>query len=193
MKRPPSFFLKKQYGIDPWLDLVNSQEWDGFGRPTDYLQDPDWQSFFLRQWRFRPARPAAPPLAELRELRTVLRRMVLGFARNRRPAAADVAVVNRMMNVAGREKLIQHHNGFRSAFLPVRDDWSWVVSRIASSFAAVLVAGRSRQVKVCANDGCSWVFLDRTKGNTRRWCDDKTCGNRARVRRSRAAKRKNDA
>ncbi len=34
----------------------------------------------------------------------------------------------------------------------------------------------------CAADDCDWLFVDRSKAKRRRWCDTRTCGNRARVR-----------
>ncbi|HTR91179.1 MAG TPA: CGNR zinc finger domain-containing protein [Trebonia sp.] len=35
----------------------------------------------------------------------------------------------------------------------------------------------------CQGPGCGWLFLDRTRSHTRRWCSSSDCGNRARVRR----------
>ena len=32
-------------------------------------------------------------------------------------------------------------------------------------------------------EGCSWLFLDMSKNRSRRWCDMKVCGNRAKARR----------
>jgi predicted RNA-binding Zn ribbon-like protein len=42
------------------------------------------------------------------------------------------------------------------------------------------------RVRVCAGSeagGCGWLFLDRTKARTRRWCSMQDCGNRAKARR----------
>jgi predicted RNA-binding Zn ribbon-like protein len=40
-----------------------------------------------------------------------------------------------------------------------------------------------RLVNVCAGDDCGWVFLDRSRNRTRRWCSTADCGSRNRVRR----------
>jgi predicted RNA-binding Zn ribbon-like protein len=40
--------------------------------------------------------------------------------------------------------------------------------------------GRLRQ---CGDHGCGWLFLDRSKNGSRRWCSSADCGNRARARR----------
>jgi predicted RNA-binding Zn ribbon-like protein len=35
----------------------------------------------------------------------------------------------------------------------------------------------------CASPRCTWIFIDRSRGGQRRWCDMATCGNRAKSRR----------
>ena len=35
----------------------------------------------------------------------------------------------------------------------------------------------------CGGPGCGWLFLDRTRSHTRRWCSSSDCGNRERARR----------
>jgi predicted RNA-binding Zn ribbon-like protein len=35
----------------------------------------------------------------------------------------------------------------------------------------------------CHGPGCGWLFLDRTRSHTRRWCSSSLCGNRERARR----------
>jgi predicted RNA-binding Zn ribbon-like protein len=35
----------------------------------------------------------------------------------------------------------------------------------------------------CHGPGCGWLFLDRTRSHTRRWCSSSDCGNRERARR----------
>ena len=35
----------------------------------------------------------------------------------------------------------------------------------------------------CDADDCAWLFLDTSKNGSRRWCDMKQCGNRAKARR----------
>ena len=47
----------------------------------------------------------------------------------------------------------------------------------------LLVSDRLRQVRLCANEKCRWLFLDDSKGGTRRWCSMSSCGNRAKARR----------
>jgi predicted RNA-binding Zn ribbon-like protein len=41
-----------------------------------------------------------------------------------------------------------------------------------------------RHVRSCPveSGGCGWLFLDTSRSGNRRWCDMRTCGNRAKVR-----------
>ena len=32
-------------------------------------------------------------------------------------------------------------------------------------------------LKQCSKDGCTWIFLDKSRNRTRRWCEMKQCGN----------------
>jgi predicted RNA-binding Zn ribbon-like protein len=38
-------------------------------------------------------------------------------------------------------------------------------------------------VRICSSDGCDWLFFDQTRNRSRRWCEMKGCGNRAKARR----------
>jgi predicted RNA-binding Zn ribbon-like protein len=103
--------------------------------------------------------------------------------------ARDLQSLNSYLNVPVRVKLFQHQNGVHPELVPLRGGWPWILSRIAASFAEMLALNRADRLKYCPNEGCKWMFYDRTKANTRRWCNDRTCGNRDRVRRARARKK----
>jgi predicted RNA-binding Zn ribbon-like protein len=60
---------------------------------------------------------------------------------------------------------------------------------VAQSAAELLTSPKLNRVKLCAGEGCGWVFLDESRNNSRRWCDSRDCGNRERVRRHLARKR----
>ena len=39
------------------------------------------------------------------------------------------------------------------------------------------------RTRVCAGERCGWLFIDRSRGGKRRWCDMAVCGNTAKTRR----------
>jgi predicted RNA-binding Zn ribbon-like protein len=180
-------FLEKGHGkTAPWVDLVNSEEWDTFGKRTDWLDESSWLPYFLRRWQFPAPRRASFPAASFRALRAILRKCCDALCAGRGVSAKELGALNSIMNVAGKQVLIQRQNGLRVEFIPAARGWHWVLAQIALSFAELLAAGDGARVKVCRNVDCLWVFYDSTKGKTRRWCSDKVCGNRDRVRRARS-------
>jgi predicted RNA-binding Zn ribbon-like protein len=180
-------FLAHGHGkTGPWVDLVNSEEWDTFGRLTDHLSNPAWTPYFLRQWHFARPPGESVPVARLKTLRSALRRSCDALASGKSVSPAELRVLNASLNIAGKRQLFQRQNGLRVEFVPATAGWDWILAEIARSFADTLSGNESARVKICRNDDCRWVFYDRTKGKTRCWCSDKSCGNRERVRRARA-------
>jgi predicted RNA-binding Zn ribbon-like protein len=72
--------------------------------------------------------------------------------------------------------------------LPLR--WRVVVHQPADLVALVGLAALDLlqspeidRVGLCEGAGCGWLFLDRSRSHTRRWCSTSDCGNRVRVKR----------
>src|ERR1700730_11230439 len=172
-----------------WLDLANSLEWNGYGQLTDHLQDPSWAAYLAKHWHLASALPRPVPLAQLIALRALLRRMAEKLIKGDALDERDLHALNAYLNVPVRVKLFQRQNGVHSELVPLRSGWPWILSRIAASFAQMLALDRPDRLKYCPNEGCKWIFYDRTKANPRRGCNDRTCGNRDRVRRARAKKK----
>jgi predicted RNA-binding Zn ribbon-like protein len=185
---PDHIFHSHGFGkVAPWVDLVNSEEWDGFGRREEHLANPQWLVAFLMHWKLSPVESSSAPRRKLVKLRGLLRRATEKLARGQSLGPKELSELNRALKVPAYQRLVQHQNGLRSELVPVKSDWRWVMARIAASFGEMLAKGDGERVKICANEDCRWVFYDPTKARIKRWCKDSTCGNRARVRRARAA------
>ena len=48
------------------------------------------------------------------------------------------------------------------------------------------ITGQLDRMKSCADPECRWIFLDRSKPGSRRWCSSTGCGNRQKTRAYRA-------
>jgi predicted RNA-binding Zn ribbon-like protein len=171
----------------PWVDLANSDLRNGFGTAKDLLGDPAWIRAFLARWNFSVRKKEAIPAAQLHGLRDLLRSLVEKTENAKELRTADIERLNAWLRVAVIPQLVKNQNGFELRLQAAQIGWPAIVAAIAESFAKSLMEGKAGRLKFCANEGCRWVFIDRTKGNIRRWCNDATCGNRDRVRRSRAA------
>jgi predicted RNA-binding Zn ribbon-like protein len=172
-----------------WLDLANTLEWNGFGQLTDHLQDPSWVQKMIRHWKLAAAAPQPVPLQQIVELRSLLRLLSEKLTAGKSLNEKDLGALNVYLNVPAHVQLIQRQNGVRAELVPDEPGWPWILSRFAASFAETLSLGRLERLKFCPNEGCKWLFFDQTKGNTRIWCNDRTCGNRDRVRRAREKKK----
>src|ERR1700676_3698937 len=168
-----------------WLDLANSLEWNGYGKLTDRLPNPSWAEHVVKHWNLASTLPRPVPVAQLIALRELLRRMAAKLINGDALDERDLNALNSYLNVPVRVKLFEHQNGVHSEIVPLRPGWPWILSRVAASFVDMLALNRADRLKYCPNEGCKWMFYDRTKANTRRWCNDRTCGNRDRVRRAR--------
>lgn len=94
-----------------------------------------------------------------------------------------------------RQKLTSAHAQHLShAHMEVRDGayiWAWSVRRsiasailgpITLSALTLLMEKDLSRTKRCEGHECGWLFFDTTKNKTRRWCEMRVCGNRAKVR-----------
>ena len=129
-------------------------------------------------------------LPAFRELGALVRATADRLDRGKPPTRAQVAAINRVL----RDGLHYHalhaeENGARFSMSPVGDELDQARSAIAGSLAHYLAEHDLRRLRVCADDTCRWVFVDRSPAGRRRWCDMRTCGNRAKVARHRARAR----
>ena len=61
--------------------------------------------------------------------------------------------------------------------------WQAVLWPVALAATELLTTRDHPPLRQCASDACSWLYLDTTRNHSRRWCDMKGCGNKAKVRR----------
>src|SRR5262245_1454737 len=121
------------------------------------------------------------PLLTLREhARAIVERL----ARGQTPLGPDLEAINQILgHPTGQLTLVDGDSAQPSiCFQAHRDDGAGVAFRVALSLAQFLVAGARRRLKLCANPGCGYAFLDTSNNGSRRWCDMRACGNRQKVR-----------
>jgi predicted RNA-binding Zn ribbon-like protein len=143
----------------------------------------------LAEARRRPGDAAAVHRDAL-ALREALYRTFLAAAEGTAPADADVALVSSLLGAALAHRRIARSGGSCCCKL-VWDDPPGALDaplwRVAASAAELLTSDDDlSRVRVCGlheTAECSWLFLDTTRGRTRRWCSMKDCGNKAKARR----------
>jgi predicted RNA-binding Zn ribbon-like protein len=60
---------------------------------------------------------------------------------------------------------------------------------IIDAAASLLTSPHRARIRECGESTCRWLFLDRSKNQSRQWCSMKICGNRAKLQRFRARRR----
>lgn len=176
-----------------WTDFLNSEwhDWRGGGRSEDRLEKPAWLAKFLARWNLSAAVPPRPADARaLRAFRARLRRMAEAAAAGAAPGGDDLRELNRVMASGPvTRQVAQTQAGHRLDLVPMREGWPQAMAEIAASFAGTLAEGGGARVRICENPDCLWVFYDDTRNRSKRFCDDKLCGNLVKVRRFRARRK----
>ena len=80
--------------------------------------------------------------------------------------------------------IINQGEGFQWKLTGTRDRLDCMLWPVAISAGELLTSEEKNRVGECADDrGCGWLFFDTSRNRSRRWCDMKDCGNRAKARR----------
>ncbi|HEV2728994.1 MAG TPA: ABATE domain-containing protein [Terriglobales bacterium] len=95
-----------------------------------------------------------------------------------------LSVLNRaVQRTAQHERIAQDRRRFQWELSSPESNLDSILWPIARSAADLLTSPDLQNVRQCASTDCAWLFLDITKNHRRRWCEMKTCGNRAKARR----------
>ena len=106
------------------------------------------------------------------------------------PGERDLALIGDAAAAgAARLRLVKDRDGVSWSLPMDSDDLERPLWAFARAAADLLTSRDLDRVKECASEACEWVFLDRSRNRSRRWCDMSDCGNRAKARRFQARKR----
>lgn len=165
------------------LDFANTVDWHESEHPVELLADAEC----LADWA-RIVGEAVPDvddadLACARNLRDAIWATFRAAVRGEAMPPDAIAVVNRNLDLApAHRRLAVSGSGVVWADGTVRGIDA-LLGRLARSAAEVLAnPARLARVRMCAGDGCGWLFLDESRGARRRWCSMQSCGNRAKGR-----------
>ncbi len=162
------------------LELANTQhgpaslDEDWSPPDHDHLASPESARAYLVSRAFAPppGLPTERQLSALRELRDLARTLIDIPEERWRP---------QLGRAAGK-----HLFRFDASGRPVPADSGW--DGFIAAFVPPLfdLAGDAARLRRCANPGCRWLFLDRSKNHSRVWCEMATCGSRAKMSRYRS-------
>ena len=192
---PDATILVPAPAEDLCLSFANTRYWRGSEPATEQLTTPkelgDWLAANASMPGVRSSKKRAEGGIDLDamfvdalRLREAIYRAFLAIGEGGSPPAHDLEIFNSALRDAPQRLGISAAGG----------TYCWIVALPAASLggtlapviwsaADLLTHAGERRIRRCANDKCQWVFVDRSKGGTRRWCDMSSCGNRAKSHR----------
>ncbi len=185
------------------LDFANTADWHDNERPDELLTSyPDlvaWSRHAGILSEERSARlvaraqgsaeAASAVLSRAITLREAIFRLFSAVIGGQSPDPRDLNTLNAEVSAALSRMRVTHElEGF---------GWDWaeedaldqMLWPIAKSAADLLTSPEVSRVRKCLGFPCGWLFMDTTRNQSRRWCDMKSCGNRAKARRHYQRKR----
>lgn len=137
------------------------------------------------------AATACKVLRSARELREAMAAVLYAEAEQRSPTPHEVQTLERCLQEAEGPRQLQWVAADPGAHVPLR--WGWRSDQVkaaqfpvwllAQSASELMLSPELDRVRACEANSCRWLFLDTTKNHTRRWCNMKVCGNRAKAKR----------
>jgi len=194
--QPPGIEHDHEIDLDGALDFINTLDLDD-GLLVEHLQEPADAAAWLLEHRLLHAHDARrwthADLDHARAVRGALRDVVDSVVLDRAPAAESLRLVNETLEMGPRTELDLDGGSVRIGHRHVASPASEALVPIANAIVTELASGRPDRFRICANDQCAWTFFDASPTGRRRWCDMKTCGNRAKAARHRARVRAGEA
>ena len=200
---PHSFRAGDLVGGHVVLDLVNTVTGRD-GSPIDWLESYEG----LLEWAALTAQFDEPVLAELERINRAEPRagaVALRRLRELREAVHDVFSATVRDGTAPEQplRLLEERwqDAVAAARLTISDHQTrlelsakssrldYLNHELALRAVDLLRTFPADRTRICAGTECGWLFIDRSKGGQRRWCDMATCGNAAKSRRHRERKR----
>lgn len=162
------------------LDLANTISWRSTAWEVDHLATfDDVLAWSKEVGLIGDEFVASPPeqrtlLEQVLALRKAVYAAGSAIASGLDPLRTDLDVIRDIAAVA-----LRHASLSGSPYTLHFEGIYRVTGTFAWSALDLLRGDELSRLKQCPPDDCHWLFIDRTKNGSRRWCDMGTCGNRA--------------
>lgn len=117
-------------------------------------------------------------------LREDIYRVFAALAHGKNPLPKDLDALSTLIAHFQAQKKLQRRGAvYGWAWTDSLENVEIILGPIIEAASALLTKGPLDRVRQCTADQCGWLFLDTSRNGTRRWCDMRDCGNRAKARR----------
>ncbi|OFY73350.1 MAG: hypothetical protein A2V46_03290 [Bacteroidetes bacterium RBG_19FT_COMBO_42_7] len=119
----------------------------------------------------------------IRELKIIIRvrealyRIFRKTAQKEQPLIKDIRFLNKKLSFSFRFLNIEINDSLEtiSTWNYKEPDLIYLLLPVLKSAYELLTSGLKVHIKECP--GCGWLYLDKSRNSSRRWCNMKTCGN----------------
>jgi predicted RNA-binding Zn ribbon-like protein len=181
------------------LDFANTVGWHASSHPvesiTNYADLLEWSkqagivsnaaADLLKSKGEEKKVEAQEILHEARELREAIYHIFTNTTHQHPVRPADLNVLNKAIaEMSSHSRLTPHDSGFTWDWDYNSDKLNFILWPIIRSAVDLMTSEALQRVGQCADEqGCGWLFWDSSRNRSKRWCDMRDCGNRAKVRR----------
>jgi predicted RNA-binding Zn ribbon-like protein len=172
-----------------FVEFVNTLHWYQ-GAPIELIgSESEFAAWLLE--RGLPANDVTGCLPDIHRFREHVRGVIDALASRRALPEADMEAIQAgLSGPTGNLRLLAPDSPQPHLSLATEAPDSALFSfRVALSVAVFLPSPQRRRLKLCANPGCGFAFVDTSINATRRWCFMRYCGNRFKVRAFRGRQR----
>lgn len=188
------------------LDFANTAEWHAREDPVENLKtyahlvawsleaglvSPSGAQILLEESERRP-QEVEIVLERAITLREAIYRTLSAVAAGEEPTRQDLAAINEALTEAlGRARIEPKDDGFILGWTYDEQRLDRMLWPILHATAELFTSEDLKRVGECADDrGCGYLFFDKSRNNSRRWCSMESCGNRAKAQRHYARQKK---
>ncbi|MGD9173073.1 MAG: CGNR zinc finger domain-containing protein [Desulfobacterales bacterium] len=118
------------------------------------------------------------------ELREIIYSIFCSILEGAPPAEKDLTAFNSYLSeMMALSQIVKTADGFDWDMSVNITGLDWILNPVIRSASDLLISEEWRKIKKCADPTCGWLFLDVSRNHSRRWCDMRDCGNRAKASR----------
>ena len=136
----------------------------------------------LKKYILENQEKAINELKKILIIRELLYRIFRVIAQKERPSAADIQIFNKELSFTFSFLNIEINERLESNLIwsYEQSDLMWALLPVVKSAYELLISDSLKRIKECSN--CGWLYLDKSKNNSRIWCNMKTCGNSVKIK-----------
>jgi len=172
--------VKNRFEKPVYEFIVAPDDWILWSHRTQICDELSKQR--LSKYVSENSEKAIKELNRIIKVREVFYRIFRNIAQKKSPLIEDIRIFNNVLSFSFRFLNIGISDNLEtiSIWNYKETDLLYPLLPIMKSAYELLTTGLKEHIKECPN--CGWLYLDKSKSNSRIWCNMKTCGNTMKIK-----------